>query len=402
MRSLLLAFFILALPAASFAGVFVSVGIAPPALPVYTQPVCPGDGYIWTPGYWGYSDEDGYYWVPGTWVEAPEPGYLWTPGYWGWGGNAYLWHDGYWGPHIGFYGGVNYGFGYTGEGYQGGYWDRGHFRYNRSVTNVNVTVVHNVYNKTVIVNNRTRVSYNGGRGGINRRPRAAEQRFSQERHIDRTPMQTQHERSAAGNRELRASVNHGKPAIAATERPGQFNGRGVVAARRAGAPYRAPAANRPAAAPRANNNNAAERPGNRPANNATHETPRPQSGVRTSPAARSTVARPPSEVKGAGESRAAGNARPARTPEQHNPPRPSNTPNQSAARENASRPVAPRAERAAAPKPSAPRAEKAPSAPRPERAPRAESRPSNAPNQSAARENASRPVAPRAERAAAP
>ena len=41
-------------PAASFAGVFISVGFAPPALPVYVQPVCPGDGYLWNPGYWAY------------------------------------------------------------------------------------------------------------------------------------------------------------------------------------------------------------------------------------------------------------------------------------------------------------------------------------------------------------
>ena len=38
------------LATASFAQVGVSVTIAPPALPVYEQPLCPGDGYIWTPG----------------------------------------------------------------------------------------------------------------------------------------------------------------------------------------------------------------------------------------------------------------------------------------------------------------------------------------------------------------
>src|SRR5580704_16745231 len=64
------------------AQVVVSVSVAPPALPVYTQPICPAPGYIWTPGYWAYSDDGGYYWVPGTWVEAPEVGLLWTPGYW--------------------------------------------------------------------------------------------------------------------------------------------------------------------------------------------------------------------------------------------------------------------------------------------------------------------------------
>src|SRR5437899_365844 len=106
-----LALLLLAVPASSFAGVVVQVAIAPPVLPVYVQPACPGDGYIWTPGYWAYGP-DGYYWVPGTWVFAPEPGLLWTPGYWGWNAGFYVWHGGYWGPHIGFYGGVNYGFGY--------------------------------------------------------------------------------------------------------------------------------------------------------------------------------------------------------------------------------------------------------------------------------------------------
>ena len=29
---------------------------------------------------------------------------------------------GYWGPHVGYYGGVNYGFGYMGVGFAGGAW----------------------------------------------------------------------------------------------------------------------------------------------------------------------------------------------------------------------------------------------------------------------------------------
>ena len=52
-------------------GVGISVRIGPPPLPVYTQPLCPGEGYIWTPGYWAWDDDEGYYWVPGTWVLAP-------------------------------------------------------------------------------------------------------------------------------------------------------------------------------------------------------------------------------------------------------------------------------------------------------------------------------------------
>ena len=143
-RLLLLAVLILAIPAASFAQFGVSITIAPPALPVYEQPMAPAEGYLWTPGYWAYGDE-GYFWVPGTWVEPPTVGLLWTPGYWGWGSDAFAWNEGYWGPTIGFYGGVNYGFGYGGVGYEGGYWNNGSFYYNRSVNNVNVTNIHNVY-----------------------------------------------------------------------------------------------------------------------------------------------------------------------------------------------------------------------------------------------------------------
>src|SRR5438445_9010199 len=165
LRWLLLLAGVLLVSSAALAQVSVgiSVHVGPPALPVYEQPACPGDGFIWIPGYW-YWGPDGYFWVPGTWVIAPRVGVLWTPGYWGWGGGVYIWHPGYWGPHIGFYGGINYGFGYTGVGYAGGYWRGGAFVYNRAVTNVNVTVVHNTYNQTVINNNVAvnRVSYNGG------------------------------------------------------------------------------------------------------------------------------------------------------------------------------------------------------------------------------------------------
>lgn len=230
---ILLATFMLALPAASPAqiSVGVSVHIGPPALPVYVQPVCPGAGYIWTPGYWAYGP-DGYYWVPGTWVIAPAVGLLWTPGYWGWGGGLYVWHAGYWGPHVGFYGGINYGFGYGGVGFVGGRWNHGVFAYNTAVTHVDTTVIHNTYVNKTVINNVTvnHVSYNGGTGGTTARPNAEERSAMQEHHFAPTSMQTQHEHGASTNRALLASENHGRPAIAATSRPGQFSGRGVVAA----------------------------------------------------------------------------------------------------------------------------------------------------------------------------
>jgi len=116
-------------PAAANARVFVSVGIAPPAIPVYVQPPCPGYGYIWTPGYWAYGP-DGYYWVDGAWVLPPYEDALWTPGYWGYGDGGYFWNPGYWGLTVGYYGGINYGFGYFGTGFYGGYWRDHHFWYN--------------------------------------------------------------------------------------------------------------------------------------------------------------------------------------------------------------------------------------------------------------------------------
>jgi WXXGXW repeat (2 copies) len=234
------ALLMLALTASSFAGVSVSVTIAPPVLPVYAQPPCPGDGYIWTPGYWAYGP-DGYYWVPGTWATPPTVGLLWTPGYWGWSEGVYLWNAGYWGPHVGFYGGVNYGFGYVGTGFVGGMWVGGHFSYNTAVVNVNTTVVHNTYVNTTVINNVTvnHVSYNGP-GGVQREPTPAEKAAMAETHVPPTLAQTQHLHEALRNPQLSAKANGGHPPIAATARPAAFSGPRVAGAR--GAPPLKPVA----------------------------------------------------------------------------------------------------------------------------------------------------------------
>jgi hypothetical protein len=169
----------LALPVAQAQiGFSLSINIAPPVLPVYEQPPLPAPGYMWTPGYWAYGDA-GYFWVPGVWVQPPSAGLLWTPGYWGFEGGVYGWHAGYWGPHIGFYGGVNYGFGYGGVGFVGGEWRGGVFAYNSAVANFGTVHVTNVYENRVIVEQNTivnvnHVSFNGGRGGTTARPRPAE------------------------------------------------------------------------------------------------------------------------------------------------------------------------------------------------------------------------------------
>ncbi len=233
-------------PSSAQVAVGISVTIAPPPLPVYVQPICPGPGYIWVPGYWAWDPDFGYYWVPGTWVLAPYPGLLWTPGYWAWVSGVYVWYEGYWGPVIGFYGGINYGFGYNGHGYYGGYWRNGTFYYNRAVNNLRGTSVRSVYSKPVPRGvTARRVSYNGGRGGVALRPTSAQQ---EARHRGSAPIPMQHEQLQAARRDpaLRASVNRGRPPIAATPRPGAFKGPGVERATRAGGPYRTPSAGRPA------------------------------------------------------------------------------------------------------------------------------------------------------------
>ena len=236
--------------------VSLSIHLGPPALPVYVQPVNPGQGYLWTPGYWRWSAEDAdYYWVPGTWVLPPTVGLLWTPGYWAYVDNGYQWRIGYWADRVGFYGGLNYGHGYFGTGYQGGRWDRGVFRYNITVNNIDRRVIRNVYRTTIVRPVAvTRVSFNGGPGGVRREPNAAERVVQLERHVDATPNQVEHEKAALKMPIQRATINHGTPQIAATRQPSAFDGKDVVRARET------PAAARQRAEPAADRPNGAKAP----------------------------------------------------------------------------------------------------------------------------------------------
>ena len=260
-RWLLLALFLCLVPATSRAGVFISVGFAPPDLPAYEQPLCPESGLMWMPGYWAYGD-DGYYWVPGAWVPAPYEGALWTPGYWGWSDNLYVFHDGYWGDHVGYYGGVNYGFGYMGIGFAGGEW-RGHdFAYNTAVVRVNTTIIHNTYvNETIVHNNtvvnNSRVAFSGGKGGIQHQPTAQEQQAMHETHVPPTTYQQQHVQTARTDRTLYAKANGGHPQTLAVAKP------------LAAETHPAPSGMRPSAPAAANPNG---RPGSQPQPGARPET----------------------------------------------------------------------------------------------------------------------------------
>jgi hypothetical protein len=218
-------------------GVSFNVGVAPPPLPVYEQPPIPAYGYIWQPGFWSWDEDvNDYYWVPGTWVQPPRVGLLWTPGYWGWNGGHYGYNTGYWGAHVGFYGGINYGHGYGGLGYEGGEWRGNQLFYNTNVNNFTNVRITTVFTRPIIHNSITRVSFNGGAGGVAARPTPEELKAAKEPHVGRTPAQLEHMKTAKATPALRASVNKGKPPIAATSKPAELKGPGVKGA--AGKPDR--------------------------------------------------------------------------------------------------------------------------------------------------------------------
>ena len=222
-RWILLALVLSIVPASSFAGVLISVGIAPPVLPVYVQPPCPEPGLMWTPGYWAYGP-DGYYWVPGAWVPAPYVGALWTPPFWGWSSGVYVFHPGYWGTHVGYYGGVNYGFGYMGVGFVGGMWHGHDFAYNTAVVHVNNVYIHNTYVDRTIVERNTivnehRVAFNGGPGGIRHEPMPEERMAMNEHHTAETNVQMQHMEAARNDRGYYAKNNGGRPQNVAVSHP---------------------------------------------------------------------------------------------------------------------------------------------------------------------------------------
>jgi len=184
--------------------VSLQVTIGPPPIPVYDQPMVPG------------------------------PDYIWTPGYWAWEGDAFLFHMGYWAPEVGYYGGINYGFGYGGAGFDGGHWQGREYYYNRAVTHVDTQRVSRVYSEAPRVATSTLVSYNGGAGGLRAAPTAKERSMMQERHLPPTAEQTRHHETAGHERNLLASVNQGRPAVAATVKPADFTPGNVVPAKAAG------------------------------------------------------------------------------------------------------------------------------------------------------------------------
>jgi hypothetical protein len=111
-----------------------------------------------------------------------------------------MFNEGYWGPTVGFYGGINYGFGYFGRGYEGGRWDHGHFFYNSTLNNINHNSMHNFYDTRVNepggVNH---ISYNCGQGGIEARANSQEEAASHDRHVAPLAAQNEHTQTARNN-----------------------------------------------------------------------------------------------------------------------------------------------------------------------------------------------------------
>jgi len=206
------------------------VNVAPPLLPVYAQPALPEEGYLWVPGFWAWREAvPDYYWVPGTWVKPPRSGLLWTPAYWSRADGGYVFHVGYWAEEVGFYGGIDYGYGYGGDGYQGGRWEKGSFFYNKAANNLGSLRVANAYDQAISADNKAgRVSFNGGSRETTARPTPRQEALANEPHVMPTAGQQQHFELAAMDRAFYSKLNHGEPGVAATSRAGVLEGPGIT------------------------------------------------------------------------------------------------------------------------------------------------------------------------------
>jgi len=244
-------------PAQAQVAVEITAGIAPPPLPVYDQPPIPGPGYVWVPGYWAWNGDE-YYWTPGYWATPPAVGLYWTPPYWAFVDGSYDFYPGYWGPTVGFYGGVDYGSGYTGEGYQGGFWRNDQFVYNTAVNNLGALAIANTFSRAVS-NPGDRVAFTGGQGGTIARPTRT-QIAARAHATPPTALQVRHQETASRDPALRFNANHGPPHIAAMQRANEFHGAHAVAATNAPPERTHAAAPTPPARPEVQPRAPAERP----------------------------------------------------------------------------------------------------------------------------------------------
>ena len=221
-------------PAVSHAqiAVGVSIRVGPPALPVYTQPPCPVEGYLWTPGYWGYGAA-GYYWGSGecgwrclAWefcghraIGASLAGCM--AGMQGtgdrtWASTAVLT------TALDMAGSASWaGIGAVEASFTTAPCSMWAWVFHN--TFVDRTVVN-----TTVVNNH--FSFNG-EGGAMARPTPAEQAVEHENHFQPTPNQVSHENAMAQDRNQLASTNGGHPGTMAMDSVNgrRFNQQGRIA-----------------------------------------------------------------------------------------------------------------------------------------------------------------------------
>ena len=158
----------IALPDYAMAQISVSITLAPPALPVYEQPVLVEEGGIWAPGYWAYN-QDGYFWVPGHLGAATRSRAALDTRVLGMGQRRLRLERRLLGRNGWILRRHRLRFRLFRTRLSGGHWQGQQFYYNTAVSHVNVTNIHNTYTQR-IVNNITvnRVSFNGGTGGSGR------------------------------------------------------------------------------------------------------------------------------------------------------------------------------------------------------------------------------------------
>lgn len=145
-------------------------------------------------------------------MEPPHPGSLWTPGFWAFAGGLYRFTHGTWGPQVGFYGGIPYGHGYDGVGYQGGRWTGNTFFYNRTVNNFGgVHVTTSTTRPSTISTARASATMAVPAASTGDRMRRR-QPICTGRRMAPTPMQMQHLRAAGMVPGAFDAINRGHPA----------------------------------------------------------------------------------------------------------------------------------------------------------------------------------------------
>ena len=181
-------------PAHAQVDVNISVDVEPPPLPVYDQPPIPEPGYLWVPGYWAWDDDTGYYWVPGTWVLPPEPEFAVDARLlvWGWDDGVYVFTPAIGDRRSGSTAASPTASAMTASATRAAIGAGARFTTTTPSTISGGVRIVNVYSKTVVVNNVTNVSFNGGAHGTTARPTPEQIAAGNQRHIPATAEQTRH------------------------------------------------------------------------------------------------------------------------------------------------------------------------------------------------------------------